>query len=93
MVSRSSSANRRLEAAKEMEDKEEAEMERADIVNHMARQTKAVETLQGLLNDAPRPGRTKGTVSLGMTLCPHPSVSIMATKSLLMVRPSLGLSL
>ena len=60
-------------------------------VNHMARRMKAIETLQALLNDAPRPGRTKGTVSLGMTLCPHPSVSIMVTKSLLMVGSLLGL--
>ena len=38
--------NRRLEAAKKMEDEGEAAMERADIANDMARRTKAVEAYQ-----------------------------------------------
>lgn len=46
--------NRHLEAAKKIQDKEEAEMERADIANDMARRTKPVETLQNLPNDVTR---------------------------------------
>ena len=46
--------NRRLEAAKELKEQEEAAMERADIANNMARRTKAVEAYQKLLNDVAR---------------------------------------
>ena len=78
--------NRRLEAAKKMEDEEEAEMEEADIANHMPWWTKAVEAYKKLLNNVARDWKHE-TVSSGMSLCLHTSVSAMATKALPMIGP------
>jgi len=63
--------NRRLEAAKEMEDEEEAEMERADIANDMAGRTRAVEAFQKLLNDVARDWKDERNRIIGhVTLSP-----------------------
>ena len=72
-----------------MEEEEEAEMEKTDIANDMAKCTKAVEAYKKCSATSPGTGRTKGTVSFGMSLCLHPPVSTMATKALPMTGPSL----
>jgi hypothetical protein len=46
--------NRRLECANEIEDEEEAEMERADVAKEMEGATKAIEAFQKLLDDVTR---------------------------------------
>ena len=70
-----------------MEEEEEAAMERADIVNQMARRTKAVEAYKKLFNDIVRDWKDGRNVSSGMSLCLRPSVSDMAMKALLMIGP------
>ena len=63
--------NRRLEAAQKMEDEEEAEMEKADIVKDMARCTKAVEAYQKLLNVVVRDWKDERNRIIGhVTLSP-----------------------
>ena len=61
-------------------------MGKADVANHMARRTKAVEAYKKLLNNVARDWKDE-TISLGMSLCLHTSVSAMATKALPMIGP------
>ena len=84
---------RRLEAAKKMEDEEEAEMEKADVATHMARRTKVVEAYKKLFIDVARDWKDErhhiiGHVQ-GMSICLHLSVLAMATKALPMIGPLL----
>ena len=46
-------------------------MHKADVANHMARQTKAVEAQKKLLNNVARDWKDE-TVSMSMSLCLHP---------------------
>ena len=73
--------------AQKLEEEEEAAMERADIVNQMARRTKAVEAYKKLFNDIVRDWKDERNASSGMSLCLRPSISAMAMKALLMIGP------
>ena len=74
--------DRRLEATQKREDEEEAAMERADITKDMASRTKALKLIKSSSATSPGTGRTQGTVSSGLSLCLHPSVSGKVTKVL-----------
>ena len=61
--------NRRPEAANEMEDEEEAEMEKANVANQMPRQMKAVDGYQKLHNWKDERNRIIGHVTLSPPIC------------------------
>ena len=63
--------NRRLEAADEMEDKEEAEAERADVEKDMARAAAAIAAFQKLLDDVTKDWKDEANRIIGhVTLSP-----------------------
>ena len=73
MVSRSTSTSS-IGVVKDLEDEEEAAIERADIANDMARHTKAIEAYQKLLNDVARDWKDErihviGHVTLSPPIC------------------------